>query len=546
MKIVATTVVAAAALGSAWAYRRSVRIQRAVEVKEKAHAILVVDIGSSSVRASAYVLRGDTWTLVPGSLHQLKMRALANDGTALVHVIQQAVERVKDLTVAWLTQQGAFRIVGVGFSCFAMSLVGVNSDGKPVTPVLTYAGRCASQAKALSQTLAHQGLQHETYNRTGVPIHPAYAAPQLLKLQPNDRVVTWQSLVGVLLRQWLGGESPIPMSYSEASWTGLADFRDAVWDRKLLELIQIDPATLPSIQDPSIPATGRLQPAYAKRWPLLQDTPYFLALADGAAANIGSHCVAPDRIGLTVGTSAAMRVLVPVGQIVKVPRGLWCYRVSATHAIVGGALTDGGSVFEWALQTLALSPGEIWYPSTTHSSSYSLDAIRQVGAMAPAEHGLSMLPFLNGERSPGWHDDATCTISGITAATTPAHILRAALESVALRLGAIYALLGEYVTSDAHLVASGTALSSSPVWRQIIADVVGRPVWLETEAVELTSRGVAMFVGGHLGVHSSSSSPHKLLHRHFTCSTPSMQAHVQYLAARQRQDTLYSDVLGHT
>ncbi|ETV88969.1 hypothetical protein, variant 7 [Aphanomyces astaci] len=380
MKIVATTVVAAAALGSAWAYRRSVRIQRAVEVKEKAHAILVVDIGSSSVRASAYVLRGDTWTLVPGSLHQLKMRALANDGTALVHVIQQAVERVKDLTVAWLTQQGAFRIVGVGFSCFAMSLVGVNSDGKPVTPVLTYAGRCASQAKALSQTLAHQGLQHETYNRTGVPIHPAYAAPQLLKLQPNDRVVTWQSLVGVLLRQWLGGESPIPMSYSEASWTGLADFRDAVWDRKLLELIQIDPATLPSIQDPSIPATGRLQPAYAKRWPLLQDTPYFLALADGAAANIGSHCVAPDRIGLTVGTSAAMRVLVPVGQIVKVPRGLWCYRVSATHAIVGGALTDGGSVFEWALQTLALSP----------------DAIRQVGAMAPAEHGLSMLPFLNG------------------------------------------------------------------------------------------------------------------------------------------------------
>ncbi|RHY33385.1 hypothetical protein DYB32_001668 [Aphanomyces invadans] len=141
-----------------------------------------------------------------------------------------------------------------------------------------------------------------------------------------------------------------------------------------------------------------------------------------------------------------MRVLLPVIAIPKVPRGLFCYRVTSTHAILGGALTDGGSVFEWARQTLALPPGR--------------------------------------ERAPGWHEDAKCTISGITAATTPVHILRAALESVALRLGSIYALLGtvnvrrrgfakpirvgDFVTPDAQLIASGTALSASPAWRQII------------------------------------------------------------------------------
>ncbi|ETW08858.1 hypothetical protein, variant 1 [Aphanomyces invadans] len=521
MKLAAAAAAGAAAiLSSAWAYRRAVRIKRQLEVKEKANAILVVDIGSSSVRASAYVLHGDTWTLVPGSLHQLKLRALAHDGTASVAVIQEAVEGVKDQTTAWLSKDAAFRIVGVGFSCFAMSLVGVDKTGKPMTPVLTYAGRCASDAKALTKALASHGLQHEIYNRTGVPIHPAYAAPQLLKRGATTDVAMWQSLVGVLLWHWLGSESPIPMSYSEASWTGLADFRDAAWDAKLLELIHVDVSTLPTIQDPSIPVAGRLKPALAKRWPILQDSPYFLALADGAAANIGSNCTTPD---------AAMRVLLPVIAIPKVPRGLFCYRVTSTHAILGGALTDGGSVFEWARQTLALPP----------------DAMRQVEALNPGEHALTILPFLNGERAPGWHEDAKCTISGITAATTPVHILRAALESVALRLGSIYALLGDFVTPDAQLIASGTALSASPAWRQIIADVVGRSVWLETDAIELTSRGVATLLGAHLGNSDEPQAATKRTKHLQSCSTPSLQAHAAYLAMRQRQDTLYSNVLGH-
>ncbi|CAK4093588.1 unnamed protein product [Aphanomyces euteiches] len=472
LKYTAAVAATAVLAGSTWLYQNAVQKRRQLEAKAKQNAIVVIDIGSSSVRASAYVLYQDTWTLVPGSLHQHKMRALASDGTAEFHVVKKVVEGVIDGTLQWLAQDGGFRVLAVGFSSFAMSLVGVDGQGTPVTPVLTYAGRCAAEAKSLNKTLAQQGLQQEIYNRTGAPIHSAYAAPQLLKLQDKNSVESWQSLVGVMLRQWTTIGGPVPMGYSEASWTGLFDFRQGIWDAKLLELSHTNPSTMPEIQDPSVPVP-KLNSKYAARWPLLSQADFYLALGDGAAANIGSKSSTPDRIGLTVGTSAALRVMCPLSEMKRVPRGLWCYRVDKENVILGGALTDGGSVYEWATRTLALSPGDA----------------KKLESMEPNSHGLTFLPFLSGERAPGWHQEATCTISGITTSTTPVDILRASLESVALRLGAIYALFGEYVSSDAIVVASGTALSSSSLWRQIIADVLGRAVWIETDAVELTSRG---------------------------------------------------------
>lgn len=61
----------------------------------------------------------------------------------------------------------------------------------------------------------------------------------------------------------------------------------------------------------------------------------------------------------------------------RVPKGLWCYRLDRHRVVLGGALTDGGSVFEWLRTTLDLSPGE------------DMDAVmRQVDEMSPASHGL--------------------------------------------------------------------------------------------------------------------------------------------------------------
>jgi gluconokinase len=106
---------------------------------------------------------------------------------------------------------------------------------------------------------------------------------------------------------------------------------------------------------------------------------------------------------------------------VKIPPGLWCYLVDRSRFVMGGALSNGGDVFAWCRRTLRLNPG------ATEGD---------LAGMKPDEHGLTVLPFFSGERSTGWADYARASVYGMTLSTGPIEILRAFLESVALRFAA--------------------------------------------------------------------------------------------------------------
>ena len=95
-----------------------------------------------------------------------------------------------------------------------------------------------------------------------------------------------------------------------------------------------------------------------------------------------------------------------------------------------------------------------------------------VAGMEPDSHGLTVLPFLAGERAPGWAGHARATIHGLTLATTPRDILRAGLEAVAYRIALVFALLRPVLPADPQVIASGGALLHSPAWLGIIADVL--------------------------------------------------------------------------
>ncbi len=165
-------------------------------------------------------------------------------------------------------------------------------------------------------------------------------------------------------------------------------------------------------------------------------------------------------------------------------RGLWCYRVDRRLALLGGATSEGGNVYAWMRDTLKLGEPE---------------AIEQeLAGMEPDGHGLTVLPLLADERSPGWAGDAKATISGLTLATTPIQILRASLEAVAYRFALIEERICGRPDCSHRLIASGGALLSSPTWMQIIADTLGRPVVASAEP-EATSRGVALLALRSIG-----------------------------------------------
>jgi gluconokinase len=142
-----------------------------------------------------------------------------------------------------------------------------------------------------------------------------------------------------------------------------------------------------------------------------------------------------------------------------------------------------------------------------------------------------MLPFLAGERSPDYLPDARAAIVGLKLATTVDEIARAGLEAVAYRFLHVRDELVK-VTPVTRLVGTGTAMSESKVWPQILADALGCSIALPRET-ELTSRGAAVLALERLGLAPRSLDPSVARVFH-----PDAQRHQTYRAAAERQQQL--------
>ena len=524
--------------------------------------LLAVDIGSSSVRCTAYVVphhrrpnTGSDPAAAPQPLHGAKVPSPPSDidGRFDPGALEAAARAAVDACLAELPPSA--HVDAVGFDCFSMSLVGSDADGRACTPVYSYAERhpaTAAHARLLKDNLRRTGRLGATYQRTGAPLHVAYAAPTLARLaseEPNllAQVDCFQSFTSYLLSRWTERRR-VPVSYSEASWTGLFDRHRLVWDEELLETVGLDPARLAPVADYDGGDRGRLLgPALTRRWPQLARARLFLGFGDGATANVGSKCTDRTRIAVTIGTSAALRVVVPRESVSRVPPGLWCYSLDGDHALLGGALTDGGSVHRWLGEVLADAAATPYAGASVGSSS---------GSSSSPSHGIVVLPFLGSERSPGWNDAATATIHGLTQQTTAADIRAAFLQAVSLRLRAVMELVSPFIDPEARVLASGTALKASPGWKQTMANALGRDIVVEPVA-EATSRGVAIMVARALrqrlecGDHGASGGdvnavPQETLTQGAEVISPepgSVQAYGAALAAQQR---LYDKVLGRS
>jgi gluconokinase len=258
----------------------------------------------------------------------------------------------------------------------------------------------------------------------------------------------------------------------------------------------------------------------------LAEIPWLLPIGDGAAANIGSGCDAPDRIALTMGTTGAMRVVVGP-ELKEVPDGLWLYRVDAPRALLGGATTEGGNVFAWLSTLLQLPEGD------------ALEAA--LATRKAARHGLTVLPFVAGERAPGWREDARAAITGLSLHTQPVDILQAALEAIAYRFALIYQRILPLLPGDVEheIIAGGGGLLSSSAWLQIMADVLGRPLHTLAEK-EGTSRGLALLALEHLGVIPRPAVLPPALGKTYV---PNADYHAIHQNALKRQVDLYDRLL---
>ena len=209
--------------------------------------ILAVDIGSSSVRCTAYTFSPpDTTINLHGACSKVLTPEFDENGQFDPQILRSSVEAAITDCLSKISTEDI--IVAIGFDCFAMSFVGSDASGNAITKVFSYAERSESTAMytdKLRRRLELGNLTEATHQRTGAPMHSAYAGPTLMRLLHEvpslfDRVVCWQSFTSHLLQQWTAHTSIIPVSYSEASWTGLFHRTSKCWDSELLSIIGMD------------------------------------------------------------------------------------------------------------------------------------------------------------------------------------------------------------------------------------------------------------------------------------------------------------------
>jgi gluconokinase len=480
--------------------------------------VLTVDIGTSGVRAALYDGFGEEIDATEARV-QRTFETTPEGGAELS--AEEALEQVAQAIDAALAAAAHLPEPpeAVALSCFWHSLVGVDDEGRALTPVYGWADM---RAAAAAEELRGRFDEPEMHTRTGCRFHPSYWPAKFLWLQKEQKDIfararRWMTFAEFLVLR-LFGETAI--SISMASGTGLLNLRGGVWESGLLESLSVSLDQLPRVARANEIFT-KLRDEYARRWPRLEHARWYPAIGDGAANNIGEGCMTPARAALMIGTSGAMRVMWEGTPLSQIPTALWCYRADYNRLVVGGALSDGGGLYGWLREAFAIREQR--------------EATEQaLAGMEPDAHGLTIMPFWAGERSTNWSNNARGAILGLTMHTKPLDILRAAMEAVAYRLAFIGGAL-ETVAKGFDIIASGGALLNSPVWAQIIADVLGRPLTL-SGVREASSRGAALLaleLAGKIGNVAAVPAPSGETYQ------PDMARHALYRRGLERHQKIY-------
>src|SRR3954451_15087400 len=445
--------------------------------------VVGVDIGTTATKVIAYdasgAARASASTDYP--LRQPEPGAAVQAPHEVAAAIRGGVRAV-------VRQLDGVRVAGLSFSAAMHSLLGLDGGGNPLTPLITWAD---TRAAAQADRLRDEGRALELHQRTGTPVHPMSALVKLMWLRESDpelhaRAARWVGIKEYVLAGWCGSDV---VDHSVASATGMLALDTLDWDPEALDLAGVGQDRLP---DP-VPVTTVLRTLTkeaAADLGLPEGTPVVVGASDGPLANLGIGAVRPGQTACSIGTSAALRVIVEKPAVDE-NGGVFCYAFVPGRYVVGGALNNGGVVLDWLGHALAPELGED-----------SEAKMAQLAAKAPAgSAGLLMLPYLLGERAPHWSSLPRGAYVGLTRAHRREHLTRAALEGVCLQLALVLESMRAAGNEVREIRATG-GFARSPLWRQMLADALGIDVAFAA-APEASAFGAALLGLQALGVIES-------------------------------------------
>jgi glycerol kinase len=436
-------------------------------------ALVGVDQGTTGTRAVAFDLRLQPLaeSYQPATVRHPQPGWIEKDATETVATVERAL--------AELAGQLSGEIAAVGLDNEGETVVAWDAETlQPLAPAVVWGCR---RSQPVVERLAAAGHGPRIEQLSGLPLDPYFSATKMRWLVEHDRAVAAAADRGGLrmgtldayLCARLGeGARTEPSTAGRTQLQALAT--PGVWNPELLALHGVRAEWLPPIGASS----GELG--------TLAGRPLRALLVDQTASLAGHGCLLPGMTKATYGTGIFLLQQAgpapPAEANGLIPIVAWQLGDAPAYAVDGGVFS-AGTVITWLRE--------------------GLDAFADAGeseALArrvPDTGGVRFLPALAGMGAPWWRPDARAVIAGITAATTRAEIVRAALDALCFRVRDIVDRLPQrpaVLRVDGGLTANGYLLQ-----RQ--ADVLGIPVEV-AEQPETTALGAAAVAGIGAGLLS--------------------------------------------
>ena len=414
--------------------------------------VLAVDEGTTNCKA---VLVGGNGTIVasgsaPVPIYHPRSGWVEQDAGEVWGATQEAVK-------ACVSEAPDAEIVALGISNQRESvLVWDRQTGEPLGPLISW--QCRRTAADCAELRAG-GHEAGVIARTGLPIDPLFPATKiawLLGRAGGTREICVGTVDSWLIWKFSGGATHVT-DRSNAARTQLFDLASGRWDDELCALFGVDAAMLPAVRDSSY-VFGSTRDCGA----LPDGTPIASAIGDSHAALFSHGAFTTGDGKVTFGTGSS--VMATLGDYVAPPPGItttiaWSLNGASTFAFEGNILTSA-SLFPWAARLLGLE---------------TVEDLLDLAATVEGSEGVSLVPAHVGLGSPHWAPEARGLITGLSFGSGPAHVARAAAESMALQVADVFAIIENAAGRIGRLSVDGGP-SRNPFLMQMVADYLDHPV----------------------------------------------------------------------
>ena len=478
--------------------------------------IIAVDIGTGGVRAGIYDKKLDNKIIENvnySTNYPAPSRAEQNPEeilSSVIKVINKAINRseISGNEISYLT-----------FDCSVHTILGLDKNLNPVTPALTWED---SRADSIINRWEEEEIGKSLYEKTGCPLHPLYSVGKIKWWKENKPELYKKIEYFVTLKSYVLNNFTDKLLEDPAtvSGSGLLNIHSLDWEDKALELAGISKKMLPEIVMPDHMIEG-INEAISKKTGLKTDIKVIIGSSDAAMSSLGSGTVEQNQMTVMIGTSGAIRRIVPEPKVDQKQR-TFCYYLGDDKWFAGGAINNGGIVLDWYLDTF----GD-WAKKESEKEGVSPYTIlsKEAKKAEPGSKNMLFLPFLAGERSPYWHGSMKGIISGISLSHEQSDFIRSLLEGICFRMYSVYLPLNKLISPPEEIRITG-GFTRSSFWVQLLTDIFGTGLSV-TEEPEGSVLGAAAFGLYSLGEIESldclkelntvkeTTTPDKKLHKYY-------------------------------